>query len=149
MAEMTKWPLIIFALIGAGCASSRDCDLSSELHARAGEGATDCGYASVAEPTTAVDACIVAAFNERRAFFARYDRQGIDSKIVSGIAGDASGKVTFLLWDGDPSGGSHAHPTISGSVCVDPAVASTAQEDPYAVGPLACASSESLGHTCR
>jgi hypothetical protein len=79
---------------------------------------------------------------------ARYDRQGDDSKVVFGVAGDIQGKVTFLVWDSDPSGGSNAGAVISGDLCVGPSVDSSGTRDASAP-PLTCISTTSLGRTCE
>ncbi len=131
----------------AGCASSK-CELRAGLSARAGSGAKDCGHATLGGDASAVDACVVGAFQSGVPFVAQYDRQGTDSRIVFGIAGDVHGTVTFLLWDGDPSGGAGADPVISEDLCVSPAVNADATRDPSITPPLTCASSTSLGRTC-
>jgi hypothetical protein len=137
---------VLSVLLAIGCSSQ--CDLSAGLAARAGSDATECGHAVLGADATSVDACVVTAFQRGKAFVARYDRMGTDSKVVFGIAGDASGRVTFLLWDGDPSGGSGAGAVISGDVCVDPVVDSSPSRDPFVSPPLTCTSTTSLGRTC-
>lgn len=144
---MAKWLWVFAFLIGPAC-SSHDCDLVAQLKARAESGAADCGHAALGGTATQVDSCVVTAFENRQAFFAQYDRQGTDSKVIFGIAGDARGNVTFLLWDSDPSGGSGADSVISGIACIVPAVDSTANRDSYFTPPLSCTSSTSLGRTC-
>jgi hypothetical protein len=95
-----------------------------------------------------MDACVVSAFENGTAFVAQYDRMGSDSRVVFGIAGDLNGQVTFLLWDGDPSGGSGADPAISGTLCAGPSVDSSSTRDPFVAPPLTCASTTTLGRTC-
>lgn len=131
-----------------GCSSSKQCDLVSQLRARAGDGAIDCGYAALNGDPQGVDRCVLESFAGKVAFFARYDRRGKDSKVVFGIAGDAEGQVTSLLWDGDPSGGSGAEPVISGTGCEGPAPDLSADRDSYTTPPLKCTSWMSLGRTC-
>jgi hypothetical protein len=143
---MTKWMWMIPGLLVAGC-SSDDCDLLAALRSRAGKGAVDCGHAAVGGPTTDVDACVLAAFHERRAFFARYEQQGTDSRVEAGIAADADHNVTFLLLDSDPSGGGGADPTIDAAGCVGPSVGMSSQ-NAFATGPLTCASMTGFGRTC-
>lgn len=141
--------LATIALAGvaiAGCASP--CDLAAGLAARAGDGAKNCGHATFGSDASAVDACVIDAFQGGTPFVAQYDRQGTDSKVVFGMAGDAHGAVTFLTWDGDPSGGSGADPVISGLVCLTPSVDPSPTRDPGLAAPLTCASSVSLGRTC-
>ncbi|HEY2900099.1 MAG TPA: hypothetical protein VGL59_05970 [Polyangia bacterium] len=125
--DMARWFLLVSVVImGAGC--STKCELNAGLSARAGSGATDCGHAALGGDASSVDACVVTSFKNGVAFVAQYDRQGTDSKVVFGIAGDAHGAVTFLLWDGDPSGGSGVDPVISGDLCLGPSVNSTQAE---------------------
>lgn len=145
---MMQWLPILFALVLVSAGCSPKCDLSEGLRARAGSGAKDCGHVAVGADATSVDACVVAAFQSGVAFVAQYERRGTDSKVVFGIAGDAHGTVTFLLWDGDPSGGSGADPVISGDVCLAPSVNSDQTRDPSMIPPLTCASTTSLGRTC-
>ena len=110
--------LLMLCVMVVGCSS--ECDLAKGLTARSGGGATDCGHAVLGTDASSVDACVVSAFENGTAFVAQYDRMGSDSKVVFGIAGDVNGQVTFLLWDGDPSGGSGVDPVISGNLCVGP-----------------------------
>lgn len=142
-------------LVAAGCSSKTvqsdsgtECDLTAGLRGIAGNDAIDCGYAVVGTDASPVDACVVSAFASGTAFLARYDRQGIDSQVVFGIAGDVDGQVTFLLWDGDPSGGSGAAPVISGLLCTAPSVDSSPMRDPFATPPVTCTSITSVGRTC-
>jgi hypothetical protein len=143
---MMRLVLTLSVVATVGCSSP--CDLRSGLTARAGGGATDCGHAVLGTDASPVDACVVTAFEGGMAFVAQYDRMGADSRVVFGIAGDASGHVTFLLWDGDPSGGSGADAVISGDLCLDPSVDSSSTRDPFVVPPLTCGSTTSLGRTC-
>jgi hypothetical protein len=96
-----------------------------------------------------VDACVAGAFTRGTSFFAEYARQGTDSAIVIGIARDASGTVSFLTWDGDPSGGSGHPPAISESNCIGPSVNTEATRDRAATLPLNCVSSAYRGRTCE
>ena len=144
--KMTRWLLTLSVVMVVGCSS--ECDLAAALKARSGGGATDCGDAVLGTDASPVDACVVAAFEKGTAFVAQYDRMGKDSRVVFGVAGDASGRVTFLLWDGDPSGGSGADPVISGNLCVGPAADSSSMRDPFLSPPLTCRSTTSLGRTC-
>jgi len=145
---MTRWLRTLSVVVVATTGCSAECDLKTGLNARAGGGATDCGHALLGTDASVVDACVIAAFQSGAAFVARYDRRGIDSKVVFGIAGDAQGMVTFLVWDGDPSGGSGTHSVISGDVCVAPSVDSSPTRDAFMTPPLTCASTTSLGRTC-
>ncbi len=142
---MMRW-LLTLSVVVIGCSSN--CDLAKGLTARSGSDATNCGHAVLGTDASPVDACVVSAFEDGTAFVAQYDRMGSDSKVVFGIVGDVNGQVTFLLWDGDPSGGSGADPVISGTLCVGPAVDSSSMRDPFVAAPLTCTSTTSLGRSC-
>ena len=142
---MMRWLPIMFVVV-MGCSS--ECDLAKGLTARSGSGATNCGHAVLGTDASPVDNCVVSAFENGTAFVAQYDRMGIDSKVVFGIAADVNGQVTFLLCDGDPSGSSGADPVISGDLCVGPSVDSSSMRDPFVAAPLTCTSTTSLGRTC-
>jgi hypothetical protein len=143
---MARSLLALSVMATVGCSS--ECDLRSGLAARAGKGAIDCGHAALGTDASQVDACVVTAFESGMAFVAEYDRMGTDSRVVFGLAGDVDGHVTFLLWDGDPSGGSGADAAISGDLCVEPSVDASPMRDPFVAPPLTCASTTSLGRTC-
>ena len=138
--------LVVAGSAMVGCSSR--CDLTTSLSSLTGGAAKDCGHVTLGADASVVDACVVSAFENQTPFVAQYDRQGTDSKVVFGIAGDAHGTVTFLLWDGDPSGGSGADPVVSGDACVAPAVSSDPARDPALTPPLTCGSTSSLGRTC-
>jgi hypothetical protein len=142
-----RWWLMLSAVLAEGC--SHDCDLAAALKELAGDGATECGHGVLGSDVSSVDACVVTSFEKRSAFVAQYDRQGDDSNVVLGIAGDVNGRVTFLLWDSDPSGGSGADAVISGDRCVNPSVDSSSNRDPSLTHPLTCTSTISLGQTCE
>jgi hypothetical protein len=135
-------------LLAVSCGHRPDCELASSLAARAGNGATDCGYAVLGSDASSVDACVTAAFNSATAFYARYDRHGTDSNVVFGIAQDAAGNVTLFLWDSDPSGGSDTGPVIDGTLCAGPALDSSPTRDAFVSSPLTCTATASLGRTC-
>jgi uncharacterized secreted protein with C-terminal beta-propeller domain len=149
-ADGMKWLMLAFSTaVAIACSSAkRDCDLTGGLRRSAGGGATDCGHAVLGADASPVDNCVDTAFETGAAFFAQYDRHGTDSKVVFGIAGDVHGNVTFLLWDGDPSGGSGADPVITGDLCVGPSVDTSPTRDPFAAPPVTCVTTTSLGRTC-
>jgi hypothetical protein len=133
---------------GTSCAGDSSAGLQPALTARAGAGATDCGHVILDAGPDMVDACVVAAFRNHEPFFAEYDRRGNDSKLAFGLAGDAQGHVTFLYWDGDPSGGSGWPPVIDGVRCNTPSVDPSATRDSSTTSPLNCVSTTSLGRIC-
>jgi hypothetical protein len=64
----------------------------------------DCGDAQPDAPRQAVDACMAAAFEDGRPFHARFWKQGIDSKIASGVAFDPQGTLFVYRFDSSPCG---------------------------------------------
>ena len=147
--KMTRWLLMLCVGLVAGCSSEpSECDLLTGLTMRTGGAATNCGHAVLGADASPVDACVIAAFEKGMPFVAQYDRMGDDSKVVLGIARDVNGQVAFLLWDSDPSGGSHAGSVITGNLCVGPSVDSSSARDPFTTPPLKCTSGTPLGRTC-
>jgi GrpB-like predicted nucleotidyltransferase (UPF0157 family) len=142
LAAMVFLPLTLLAC------GSRSCELRSELVELTGRGARDCGHVVLGADPTSTDACVRESFNNHARFFAQYDRQGTDSKLVFGLAGDSSGNVTFLDWDGDPSGGSGAPPVTTGNRCEGPSVDTSTGRDAFSTPPIACSSAASLGQIC-
>jgi hypothetical protein len=140
---------IVFLLAPmAGC-GAHSCNLQAELSELAGSGAKDCGHVSLNASAASVDACVVDSFRKHAAFFAQYDRRGTDSKVVFGLVGNVSGEVTFLDWDGDPSGGSGEDPVITENRCKSPSVDTSSARDASTTPAIACRSTVSLGRTCE
>ena len=106
------------AIAMAGCGSSSPaCDLDALLRRRAGAGAVDCGHVAVGAASSATDQCIADRGTAGTSFFARYDVQGIDSRVAFGVVRDPNGQTSVLLWDSDPSGGSGAPARVTEYVC--------------------------------
>jgi hypothetical protein len=146
---MTRWLLMLSVMLSVGCsAPPSECDLMTGLTMRTGGAATNCGHAVLGTDASPVDACVIASFEKGTPFVAQYDRAGIDSKVVLGIASDINGQVAFLLWDSDPSGGSRVGSVITGNLCVGPSVDSSSPRDPFTTPPLKCTSATPLGRTC-
>ena len=140
MRALVALVLLLMPAASCGGTNAAPCDLGNDLVARAGSSATDCGHALLDANAASVDNCVAEAFSNHSPFFAQYDRRGTDSKLVFGLAGDSSGKVTFLLWDGDPSGGSGAPPVITGDTCEGPAIDPAPGRDTSTTPPIMCAS---------
>src|SRR5689334_15896638 len=109
---MPWWVLPFHLVLAIGCSS--ECQLIDGLRDRSGSGARNCGHVALGADRSAVDSCVLLAFENRAPFFAMYDGQGDDSQVAFGIAADAKGTVTFLYWDSDPSGGSNADAVVHG-----------------------------------
>jgi hypothetical protein len=147
-ARMRALTVLVLAALSSLSCSEDECELEPQLRQRAGRGAKDCGHVPLGASADSVDQCVVEAFRSQQAFVARYDRQGTDSRVVSGLAGDAQGNVSFLLWDSDPSGGSGASPVISGGTCPNVSVDESSTRDPATSPPLMCDSEMTLVRTC-
>jgi hypothetical protein len=93
----------------------------SRLAELSGHGAKDCGYFGLNENGGAVISCVVAARKNRVAFRASAARQGIDSRLIIGLAQNASGELFKVLGDSDiHGGGGHvAKPAIIAWRCKD------------------------------
>jgi hypothetical protein len=126
----------------AACVPDRTCDVEGMAETLAGPGAKDCGRVSVGGDPKTTDACVIMSFTVHQAFHAWYDQQGTDSKVARLVLGDASGRVFFLLWDSDPSGGSGAHETVDRTECISPVVDS-------AMTRLDCTSAGEMVRVCQ
>lgn len=138
--------LALIALV-AGC-NGHQCDLRAGLLARAGNNAMDCGQVLVGGDASSVDACVVRAFGGQMSFIATYGRQGIDSQVVSGLAGDNQGRVFFLLWDSAPCGGAGCNPVITEDICEGPSPNTSPTRDASQTPPITCTGLTSRGLTC-
>jgi hypothetical protein len=134
---------VLVLVLGCGKTQGSNCDPDDAARELAGSSAVDCGIVAAGADPTAVDTCAADAVTGRKAFRAHFEQQGIDSRVIRVIAGTADGKVFFLSYDGDPSGGGGAHPTLDQSECVGPLVDRTTGH--RAVG---CASMGAPGRTC-
>jgi hypothetical protein len=103
------------ALLLASCACR--CDADDLVRDMAAEGAVDCGRATTSEARPAVTACIEDAIARGAPFSGGWSRLGTDSEVRTYVVEDATGQVWMLGFDGDPSGGSGACPTLQGSRC--------------------------------
>jgi hypothetical protein len=97
---------------------------------------------------SAVDACVATAIKEKRAFRAEYRRQGIDSQVVSGYAGNDGGQVFFLSWDSAPCGGPSCDPVISSMECIRPKVIETLNQSRPSP-PIDCEALQDQGRICE
>lgn len=103
--------LLVSLILLTGCSSNKDLsgisitDYANELSEVAGTNATDCGWVKVGEEREVVDSCVELNLRNKKPFYATYDRQGIDSRISSGIAFNKQGEVYSFNYDSNPSGG--------------------------------------------
>ena len=106
-------------LVAAGsCKATPDCSLVSSLESFAGTSAVACGRVALGSDPTSANACVIAAVGAGLPFWVAYQLQGIDSEVWRGFAKAATSNTGLsVLWDGDPSGGSHAGARIDGTRC--------------------------------
>jgi hypothetical protein len=90
--------LLAFAL-AAGCV----CNADGAARDLAGDGATNCGFATTAEERAIVIECAEAELEAGRPFFMGYRRAGRDSEVRTYLAADDEG-VWILGYDGGLSG---------------------------------------------
>ena len=129
--------LIAAFLMGVCVGCSSECALTDDLRLFAGDRARDCGSAPARSDPAEVDTCVAEAFEAGEPFIARYERQGVDSKVVAAIASNDEGKVQLFQWDSAPCGGSHCAPVTDARLCEGPALTAETSDDPRAL-PISC-----------
>jgi hypothetical protein len=138
------WLAVSPALALLGC-SSGDCDLVDDLRLFAGESAIDCGTADASKDRAEVDQCAVDAFEAKQAFFARYERDGEDSKLQQAVAMNSASAVKIFRWDSSPCGGGSCNPATDVQSCEEPSPLLETSEDDTVL-PIQC---EEFGLTQR
>lgn len=108
--------LVLITLAG-GCA----CDVRAWAQDKAGSSAVDCGRAPLGEQRDAYYQCTVDAFRRGDAFFVVFEQQGTDSQSLQAWASNGT-EVWLAAYDGDPSGGDGASPTLHEMGCGDPTI---------------------------
>lgn len=74
--------------------------LDAHIRRLAGPNAVDCGRVERKDNPRRATACALHAYKHHKAFYVRYDPKGVgDSEVANGFAGDASGKVYFVMFD--------------------------------------------------
>jgi hypothetical protein len=73
--------------------------MDQRLRALAGKDATDCGHVEVNARTEEASACAMRTFKAHKAFFVRYDMEGIDAALADGIATDSAGNGYGIIFD--------------------------------------------------
>lgn len=135
------------ALLVCSC-SKKPCDLDLEARERAGANAVDCGRVAIGADRSSTDSCVAQAFQERKPFHARYEAQGIDSRVAWGVIGSASGTVTLLLYDSDPSGGSDVGAVIDARTCEGARLRADGASRNDGAPPFECTSDQVTGRVC-
>ena len=118
----------------SGCASRPN--LQARIQQLVGPGATDCGHVGIGSDTAAANACAVAAFESRHAFWVRYDRAGIDSHLETVFLCSAAGNYFKLEYDSDIRGSASpatAKPRLTTESC-----AATVSLSPAGVRVFGC-----------
>ena len=134
---MTPRAWLGFALCLAACACKSECVLNDDVRLFAGDEARDCGTVTAADQRDDVDACVAEAFAAGEAFIARYERAGVDSKVVTAVASNTEGRVKIFQWDSAPCGGPGCDPVTDVQGCIGPSLNPALSEDPNAL-PIAC-----------
>jgi hypothetical protein len=143
------WLVALSCFLLTSCGSdSPPCELGAQLAARAGGGAKDCGHALLDSDPAPVNTCVVDSFGNHASFVAQIDQRGIDSRVITGIARDTAGQLTFLSYDGDPSGGGGARPRIDAFVCVNPSIDMSSSPENSQTAPFVCESQKAIGVIC-
>ncbi len=129
--------LLAAVVIGICAGCSNECALNDDLRLFAGESARDCGSVAPDGDRADADACVAEAFDAGDPFIVRYERMGIDSKVISGLAANAEGTVKLFQWDSAPCGGPGCDPVTDVQVCEGPTLTEQTSEDPLAL-PITC-----------
>jgi hypothetical protein len=74
--------------------------MDQRLRTLAWTNAVACGHVRVKGNPANATKCVMQAFRHRQPFIVRYDLAGIDSDIAGGLAGDGSGNVYGVEFDG-------------------------------------------------
>jgi len=104
----------------------------ARLKARLDVDPIECGRHPIPERATPPDnyahalttsvRCVTDAAAQRRPSWMLVQQRGIDSWVATGLVSDAAGVVRQFNYDGDPSGGGGAPPTLSIRPCATPMV---------------------------
>ena len=94
--------------------------LEIESKRLAGPGAIDCGRVKINGNPKEATRCAIRAQKAAKPFRVRYDLQGIDSAVSVAIVRTSIGTVGTLMYDSDPSGGSHAGEVVYPKRCPEP-----------------------------
>lgn len=80
--------------------------LHERLVKRAGEGATDCGFATSDKENTSENRCALQSLRERKPFLVQYRLQGIDNVLQRGFALNLNGQLVMVdgFWSVSPDG---------------------------------------------
>jgi hypothetical protein len=121
----------------------------TELRRIAGKEARDCGRVGLGASTLETDVCVRDAFSRGKAFYARYERQGEDSKVSLGTVGTAEREVLFLHYDSAPCGGPGCNPAINEILCRNPSLLDADDARPPGDPPITCTSWDPTGRRCQ
>ena len=94
--------------------------LDIESKTLAGPGAIDCGSVKIKGDPKEATECAIGAQKAAKPFRIRYDLQGFDSVVAVAIVRTPSGTVGSLMYDSDPSGGSHVGAAVYPKRCPEP-----------------------------
>lgn len=143
---MTRFLALTSLLTAWGCQST--CVLDDDVRQFAGNDARDCGTAASADERAPVDECVVEAFEAGEPFIARYERRGVDSKVVTALASNSAGTVKTFQWDQSPCGGPGCDPVTDVQTCIEPSLDDQASEELPDALPIRCESFGLAERTC-
>jgi hypothetical protein len=117
-------------------------DFNIEIAVKSGSNAVDCGHFELigfregdSGNREEVDSCLIDNFNANNAFFAIYDRQGIDSTLIMAITYNAQSEMHILNFDSNIFGAASLLPggRIVSTLCEAPLVIVDAEllDEPY------------------
>ena len=80
-------------------ASATDDVLTGGLQAIAGTEAVNCGDVLSGAASKEADKCVQRSFKNRKPFYVKYDHRGVDTHAEYGLAGNAHGDVSMVIFD--------------------------------------------------
>lgn len=96
-------------------------DFKNEVKQSSGEGAMNCGVVKVSDSQVETNTCVAASFVNKKAFYAVYELQGIDSSVGAAWSGLSNGEVSRWSFDSYPAGVAPAKSSsITKTPCVNP-----------------------------
>jgi hypothetical protein len=96
--------LAVLALMTGACA--RRSQLFARIAQLAGPSARDCGHVNVNEDPASAMRCAENAISKRTPFRVSVDGRTVDSAVTDALVGSSDGRLTWVRFDADTSGGS-------------------------------------------
>jgi hypothetical protein len=94
------WEAALVVSIAAGAIAGPPDRFDGYFAKMTASGYRNCGRASIGGANrSAVDTCVLKAFADGAPFFARYDQQGIDSNVATGLVFSRPKVLTIIQFD--------------------------------------------------